>query len=381
MEPFKNKVLLSSPTMHGEEMEYVKEAYDSGWVTPLGKNVDEFEREVTKYLGIKDAAATVSGTSALHCAVKLAGVKQGSIVLCSDLTFAATVNPVSYENGTQVFIDSERDTWNMNHKALKKAFEKYNGIDNPKPTAVVLAHLYGTPAKIDEIREICESQNVPLIEDAAESLGATYKGVQTGNFGNWAAISFNGNKIITSSGGGMFLSNDNESAKKVRFWCTQSREPYPWYQHEELGYNYRMSNIVAGIGIGQMKHLDEHKAIKREIYEYYKQGLSELPVEMNPYDEENSQPNFWLSCMTINKGVDVKPMTVIDTLKEYNAEARPIWKPMHMQPLYKNNDFITVDNDNVGEDIFARGLCLPSDIKMTREEQSKVVEIIKSCFK
>jgi dTDP-4-amino-4,6-dideoxygalactose transaminase len=259
------------------------------------------------------------------------------------------VNPVSYENGTQVFIDSERDTWNMNPKALRKAFEKYNGIDNPKPTAVVLAHLYGTPAKIDEIREICGAQNVPLIEDAAESLGATYKGVQTGNFGNWAAISFNGNKIITSSGGGMFLSNDNESAKKVRFWCTQSREPYPWYQHE--------------------------------IYEYYKQGLSELPVELNPYDEANSQPNFWLSCMTINKGVDVKPMTVIDTLKEYNAEARPIWKPMHMQPLYKNNDFITVDNDNVGEDIFARGLCLPSDIKMTREEQAKVIEIIKSCFK
>jgi dTDP-4-amino-4,6-dideoxygalactose transaminase len=380
MEPFKSKVLLSSPTMHGDELGYVHEAFESGWVTPLGKNVDEFEKEISNYTGVKDAAATVSGTSALHCCIKLAGVRQGSIVICSDLTFAATVNPASYENGTQVFIDSERDTWNMNPKALEKAFEKYNGTDNPKPTAVVLAHLYGTPAKVDEIREICDRYNVPLIEDAAESLGATYKGVQTGNFGKWAAISFNGNKIITSSGGGMFLSNDDESAKKVRFWCTQSREPYPWYEHKELGYNYRMSNIVAGIGRGQLKHLNKHKKLKQEIYEYYKKELSELPIEMNPYDGENSIPNFWLSCMTINKGEKVKPMDIIETLKKYNAEARPIWKPMHMQPLYKANDFITVEGDNVGEDVFERGLCLPSDIKMTREEQSKVIEIIKSCF-
>lgn len=381
IKPFKEKLLLSSPTMHGDELKYVHEAFDTNWVVPLGKNVDELEKALASYIGIRDAAAMVSGTSALHCCMKLAGIHQESIVLCSDMTFAATVNPVSYENGTQVFIDSERDTWNMDPEALEKALKKYNGKEYPKATAVVLVHLYGTPAKMNRIMELCDQYHVPLIEDAAESLGATYMGRQTGSFGKWSAVSFNGNKIITSSGGGMFLSNEEKAAQKVRFWSTQAREPEPWYQHKELGYNYRMSNVVAGIGRGQMLHLDEHIALKKKIYEQYKKGLEGLPVAMNPYDTDNSVPNFWLSCMTINTGESkVRPMDIINRLAEYNAEARPIWKPMHMQPIYEKNDYITAGTDNVGEDIFRRGLCLPSDIKMTTEEQEQVIEIIKSCF-
>lgn len=380
---FEEKVWLSSPTMHKEEMEFINEAFETNWVAPLGKNVNEFEKELASFIGVKAGAAMVSGTSALHCCMKLAGVKEKSVVLCSDLTFAATVNPVAYENGTQVFIDSERDTWNMSPKALERAFKKYDGHDgeHPVPTAVVLAHLYGTPAKLDEILELCRKYNVPLIEDAAESLCATYKGRQTGCFGKWGAVSFNGNKIITTSGGGMFLSDDEDAAAKVRFWSTQAREPFPYYQHEEIGYNYRMSNIVAGIGRGQLLHLKEHRDRKEKIYMRYKEGLAGLPVTLNPYDGENSVPNFWLTCMLIDRDCRVTPDDVRIFLEKYNVESRPIWKPMHLQPVYNNNDFITEnDNEDVGADIFERGICLPSDIKMTDRQQDVVIEMIKRVF-
>lgn len=370
------KIWLATPTMHGEEIKFVQEAFDKNWVAPLGFNVDGFENEMAEYLGVGYAAALNAGTAALHLAIKLAGVKQGDIVLCSDLTFAATVNPVSYEKGIQVFIDSERDTWNMDPKALKIALEKYKG----RVKAVICVYLYGTPAKIDEIKALCDEYNVVFIEDAAESLSATYKGKQTGTFGKYNAISFNGNKIITTSGGGMLLSNDEEAIKKARFWATQARDPAPWYQHSETGYNYRMSNIVAGIGRGQLLHLEEHKALKKAIYERYKEGLRDCPIEMNPYID-NMEPNFWLSCLTINADAMDKatPEKLRLELEKYNIESRPIWKPMHMQPVYADNDFITA-GDNVGEDIFARGICLPSDIKMTVEQQQKVIDIIKSCF-
>lgn len=380
---FEEKVWLSSPTMHKEEMEFINEAFETNWVAPLGKNVNEFEKELASFIGVKAGAAMVSGTSALHCCMKLAGVKEKSVVLCSDLTFAATVNPVAYENGTQVFIDSERDTWNMSPKALERAFKKYDGhdVEHPVPTAVVLAHLYGTPAKLDEILELCRKYNVPLIEDAAESLCATYKGRQTGCFGKWGAVSFNGNKIITTSGGGMFLSDDEDAAAKVRFWSTQAREPFPYYQHEEIGYNYRMSNIVAGIGRGQLLHLKEHRDRKEKIYMRYKEGLAGLPVTLNPYDGENSVPNFWLTCMLIDRDCPVTPDDVRIFLEKYNVESRPIWKPMHLQPVYNNNDFITEnDNEDVGADIFERGICLPSDIKMTDRQQDVVIEMIKRVF-
>lgn len=287
----KKRIYLSSPTMHSDEQEFVKQAFDTNWVAPLGPNVDAFERELASYIGIGHAAALVSGTSALHLAVKLAGVRPRDIVFCSDLTFAATVNPVSYENGVQVFIDSERDTWNMDPRALEKGFKKY-----PQCKTVLVANLYGTPAKLDEITAICRAHGATLIEDAAESLSATYKGCQTGTFGNYSALSFNGNKIITTSGGGALLSDDQEAIAKARFWATQARDPAPWYQHSEIGYNYRMSNIVAGIGRGQLMHLDEHRALKKAIYERYKEGLKGLPLQMNPF-EACSEPNFWLSCI------------------------------------------------------------------------------------
>ncbi len=370
------RIWLSCPTMHGEEQVFIKEAFDTNWVAPLGKNVNEFEKEVAAFVGVKEAAAMTAGTHALHMAVKLAGVKEGDIVLCSDLTFSATVNPVSYENGVQVFIDSERDTWNMDPVALEIALKKYNG----RAKAVMLVHLYGVPAKIDKIRSLCEKYGVTLIEDAAESLSATYKGKQTGSFGKYSAVSFNGNKIITTSGGGMFLSDDVEAVKKVRFYSTQAREPFAYYQHEEIGYNYRMSNIVAGIGRGQMLHLDEHRKLKEEIYFRYKVGLKDLPVEMNPY-EQCSVPNFWLSCMLIDEDAMkyTNPEKIRLDLEKENIEARPIWKPMHMQPVYKDNDFITA-GDSVGEDIFNRGLCLPSDIKMTKTQQERVIDLIKKSF-
>lgn len=366
----RERLYLSSPTMHGEEQIYVKEAFDTNWVAPLGKNVDEFEKSIAEYVGVKEAAALNSGTAALHMAVKLAGVQCGDIVLCSDLTFAATVNPVSYEGGIQVFIDSEKETWNMDPKALEIGLRKYNA------KAVIVANLYGTPAKLDEIRELCQKYKVTLIEDAAESLGATYKGIQTGTFGKYSALSFNGNKIITTSGGGMFLSDDVEAVKKVRFWSTQARENCPWYEHKEIGYNYRMSNIVAGIGRGQMLHLDEHIAQKKAIYMRYKEAFKDLPVQMNPY-LSCSEPNFWLSCLTINEGEKVTPEDIRLVLAKENIESRPIWKPMHMQPVYKNHDFIMAEDKPVSEDVFARGICLPSDNKMTKQQQDIVIEIIK----
>ena len=384
------RILLASPTMHGEENNYIKEAFDRNWIAPLGFNCDGFEDEMTEYLGGNTFAfATVSGTSAIHLAVKLAGVRPGDYVLCSDLTFSATVNPVSYEGGIQVFIDSEKETWNMSPEALKEGFAKY-----PDAKVVVLAHLYGTPAKLDEITEICRKHDAILIEDAAEALGAEYKGIKCGLFGNYGILSFNGNKIITTSGGGMLLSRTKEDRDKALFWSTQARENAPWYQHTELGYNYRMSNVVAGIGRGQLKHIEEHKQLKKEIYQRYKEGFKDLPVQMNPYAED-SMPNFWLSVLTVNEEYMCRhertdncttwvhepgkscPDEIESNLSENNIESRPVWKPMHMQPFYSNRDFI---GKGCSEDIFKRGRCLPSDIKMTKEDQDRVIEIVKSCF-
>lgn len=373
------RILLSTPTMHDEELGFIHEAFEKNWIAPLGFNCDGFENEMSTYLekGLNSnyhTLALCSGTAALHLAVKLAGVKKGDIVLCSDMTFSATVNPVSYEGGVQVFVDSERETWNMDPKALEKAFEKY-----PQAKVVVLVHLYGVPAKIDEIREICNKHNAILIEDAAEALAATYKGRQCGTFGKYNAISFNGNKIITTSGGGMLITDDKAGRDKAFFWSTQSRENKPWYEHKEIGYNYRMSNVVAGIGRGQLLHLDEHRALKEKIYRRYEDGLKGLPITMNPYLKDTS-PNFWLSCLLINEDCSVNPMSIMDKLNEANVESRPIWKPMSMQPVFEGHDFVYVEEKPVGYDIFARGLCLPSDIKMTEEEQDYIIEIIKACF-
>lgn len=418
-QPFSKKVWLSSPTMHGEELKYVKEAYETNWMSTVGANLNETERLAAEYVGCKYAVALSCGTAALHLCTKLAGERlygmpktlegalQGHKVFCSDMTFDATVNPIAYENGEAVFIDTERDTWNMDPVALEKAFELY-----PEVKLVVVAHLYGTPGKMDEIRAICEKHGALIIEDAAESFGATYHGVQTGKFGDYSAISFNGNKIITGSSGGMFLTDSKEDAEKVRKWSTQSREDAPWYQHEEIGYNYRMSNVIAGVVRGQMPYLDEHIAQKKAIYMRYKEGFKGLPVTMNPYDEANSEPNFWLSCLLIDEEAMCKqvrgeqdalyvseagkscPTEILETLAKYNAEGRPIWKPMHMQPIYRMNPFITAQGsgraktnayiaggcEDVGMDIFKRGLCLPSDNKMTPEEQDIIIAIIRSCF-
>ncbi|MEA4964580.1 MAG: aminotransferase class I/II-fold pyridoxal phosphate-dependent enzyme [Oscillospiraceae bacterium] len=368
------KIWLSSPTMHGDEMKYIQEAFNTNWVAPLGPNVNAFEKEMAAYVGVKHAAALVSGTAALHLAIKLAEVKPGDVVFCSDLTFSATVNPVSYENGVQVFIDSERETWNMDPRALEKAFEKY-----PDCKVVIAANLYGTPAKLDEIRDICDAHNAMLIEDAAESLSATYKGQQTGTFGKYNAISFNGNKIITTSGGGMLLSDDEEAIKKARFWSTQSRDPAPWYQHSEIGYNYRMSNIVAGIGRAQIIHIDEHRALKKAIYSRYKASFADLPMTMNPH-LSCSEPNFWLSSILLDKSVKVTPIEIMEELNKHSIEGRPIWKPMHLQPVFAGHDFISVDGD-VGADVFSRGLCIPSDIKMTADEQDMVIDLIRGMVK
>lgn len=407
MEVFKNKVWLSSPTMHGDEMKYIQEAYETNWMSTIGENINEVERLFKEFIGIEHAVALSCGTAALHMAMKLANIKHGDHVFCSDMTFCATVNPIVYEGGIPVFIDSEYDTWNMDPKALKKAFELY-----PSVKVVVVANLYGVPAKLDEIRTICEEHNAILIEDAAESLGATYKGKETGTFGTYNVISFNGNKIITGSAGGMLLTNDEAAANKVRKWSTQAREDAPWYQHEEIGYNYRMSNVIAGVVRGQFPYLNEHIKQKKTIYERYKEGFKDLPIVMNTYDEENSKPNYWLSCMMIDKEAMCKqvrsesevlyskekgktcPTEILETLKKYNAEGRPIWKPLHMQPIFRMNPFITVIGNgrantnayieeiktDVGMDIFERGLCLPSDNKMTKEEQEKVIEIVRSCF-
>ena len=408
LSPFPAKVCLSSPTMHGEEAKYMMEAYDTNWMSTIGKNLTEVESQVAAYLGSKHVVALNAGTSALHLATRLAGetlygrsaVDRGSltghVVLASDMTFDASINPIAYENGNAIFVDTEYDTWNMDPEALEKAFTMH-----PEAKLVVLAHLYGTPAKISEIRDVCRRHGALIVEDAAESLGAKVlidgKWVQTGLLGNYGCISFNGNKIITGSCGGMFLSESAQDAEKVRKWSTQSRENAPWYQHEEIGYNYRMSNVVAGVIRGQLPHIQEHIDQKRAIYERYREGFRDLPVRMNPYDEERSIPNFWLSCMLIDESamcVQVRgdltasfvpesgkscPTEILETLASYNAEGRPIWKPMHMQPMYRNHEFVSLGND-VGADIFQRGLCLPSDNKMTPEQQATVIEIIHRCF-
>lgn len=418
--PFEKKLWLASPTMHGEELKYMQEAYETNWMSTVGANINEVERITCEKVGCGYSVALSAGTAALHLAIKLAGERlygqpaaghgslEGHKVFCSDMTFDATVNPVAYEGGELVFIDTEYDTWNMDPVALEKAFEIY-----PDVRLVVVAHLYGTPGKIDEIKAICNKHNALIVEDAAESLGASYKGKQTGGFGDFNAISFNGNKIITGSAGGMFLTDNKDDANKVRKWSTQSREDAAWYQHEELGYNYRMSNVIAGVVRGQYPYLEEHIAQKKAIYERYKEGLKGLPVQMNPYDESATEPNFWLSCMIIDKDAMCKqvrgekealyipeagkscPTEILEAIASLNAEGRPIWKPMHMQPIYRMNPFITANGNgrarsnayiqesgmiDVGADIFERGLCLPSDNKMTAEQQAAIIEVIRKCF-
>lgn len=411
---FEDKVRLATPTTHEEELRYITEAFETNWLSTVGANINEVERLACEKIGCGYSVALSTGTAALHMAVKLAGVKPGDKVFCSDMTFDATVNPVMYEYGEPVFIDTEYDTWNMDPAALKKAFELY-----PDVKVVVVAHLYGTPGKIDEIKAVCREYGAVIIEDAAESLGASYKGMQTGSFGTYNCISFNGNKIITGSSGGMLLTDDKEVAEKVRKWSTQAREDAPWYQHEELGYNYRMSNVIAGIIRGQFPHLEEHIVRKREIYERYREGFRDLPVTMNPFDAINSEPNFWLSCLLIDEDAMCRqvrgecealyvsepgkscPTQILETLIKYNVEGRPLWKPMHMQPIYRMNKFITREGDgraktnayinggavgrdgrplDVGADLFQRGLCLPSDIKMKNEVQDVIIEMVKSCF-
>lgn len=407
MEKFEEKVWLSSPTMHGDEMKYVLQAYETNWMSTVGENINEVERLTCEKIGCKYSVALSAGTAALHLAIKLAGVKPGDMVFCSDMTFSATVNTITYEGGIPVFIDTEYESWNMDPEALKKAFEIY-----PNVKVIVVAHLYGTPGKIDEIAKIAKEHNAIIIEDAAESLGATYNGKQTGTFGKYNCISFNGNKIITGSSGGMLLTDDLEAANKVRKWSTQARENAPWYQHEEIGYNYRMSNVIAGVIRGQYPYLEEHISQKKVIYERYKEGFKDIPVKMNPIPK-NCEPNYWLSCMIIDKDAMCKqirseqetmyitetgkscPTEILEAISSINAEGRPIWKPMHMQPIYRNNPFITkkgngrantnayIQNEkiDIGMDIFERGLCLPSDNKMTAEQQEKIIKVIKDCFK
>lgn len=417
--PFESKVWLSSPTMHGEELQYMQEAYDTNWMSTVGNNINEVEKRIAEYVGCKYAVALSSGTAALHLAMKMAGEAvyghtepgKGALhnqkVFCSDLTFAATINPIVYEGGIPIFIDTEYDTWDMDPQALYNAFKVY-----PDVKIIVLVHLYGVPAKVREIEALAHQYGAVIVEDAAESLGAKYFGCQTGGLGKYNCISFNGNKIITGSSGGAFLTNSLEDANKVRKWSTQSREAAPWYQHEELGYNYRMSNVIAGVVRGQVPHLEEHIAQKKAIYERYKEGFKDLPITMNPFDEKYTEPNYWLSCMTINPEAMCQqkrdgnsalyipehgkscPTEILEALTSINAEGRPIWKPMHMQPMFRKNAFITKNGDgraqtnaytageavDVGMDIFTRGLCLPSDNKMTTEQQDRIIEVVKRCF-
>jgi len=413
MKPFEKKVWLATPTMHGEELVYMKEAFDTNWMSTVGANINEVEKITAQKVGVKQAVALSCGTAALHLAVRLAGVKPGDRVFCSDMTFDATVNPVVYEGGVPVFIDTEYETWNMDPVALEKAFELY-----PDVKVVVIAHLYGTPGKVDELKAVCDRHGAIIIEDAAESFGATYKGVQTGSFGKYNCISFNGNKIITGSSGGMLLTDDEEAANKARKWSTQSRENAPWYQHEELGYNYRMSNVIAGVVRGQLPYLEEHIARKKHIFERYCEGLKDLPITMNPYLAE-TEPNYWLSCLLIDENAMCRqvrgecealytpepgkscPTEILEVLAAHNAEGRPIWKPMHMQPIYRMNPFVTREGSgraktnayiaggskgadgkplDVGMDIFHRGLCLPSDISMTDGQQDQIIALIRACF-
>ena len=421
--PFENKLWLASPTMHGDEQHWVDEAIRTNWVSTVGANIDEMERQIAAYVGCRYAVGLSCGTAALHLAIRLAGealygqarsgvgTLQGHRVFASDMTFCASINPIAYEGGEAVFIDTEADTWNMDPKALEKAFALY-----PEVRIVVVAHLYGTPGKMEELRAICDRHGALIVEDAAESLGAQYlyrgKWVETGTLGDFNCISFNGNKIITGSAGGMFLTDSQEDANKVRKCSTQSREAAPWYQHEELGYNYRISNIVAGVVRGQLPYLDEHIAQKRAIWERYEKGLADLPVRMNPWDREKSVPNFWLSCLLMDEDAMAphvrgekdelwrqvpgksSPGEILAALAAFNAEGRPIWKPLHLQPVYRMNPFVTAEGSgrarsnayiagsgaDVGADIFRRGLCLPSDNKMTPSQQEKVIEIIHRCF-
>lgn len=423
IQPFESKIWLSSPTMHGEEARYMMEAYETNWMSTVGQNINEVEAQIAKYIGVEHAVALSAGTAALHLATKLAGEKlygqarpnEGTLrkqkVLCSDLTFDASINPVAYEDGEAVFIDTEYDTWNMDPAALEKAFEIY-----PEAKLVVLAHLYGTPGKMEELKSICDRHGALIVEDAAESLGARYllhgEWKETGALGDYNCISFNGNKIITGSAGGMFLTDSKEDADKVRKWSTQSRENAPWYQHEEIGYNYRMSNVIAGVVRGQLPYLQEHIDQKWAIYERYREGLKDLPVQMNPYDAETSVPNFWLSCMILDEDAMCRqvrddhdalyvpeagkscPSEILDAIASINAEGRPIWKPMHLQPIYRTHAFVTAEGNgrgrtnayiagsgvDVGADIFRRGLCLPSDNKMKPEEQDRIIEVIRRCF-
>lgn len=414
IEKFPSKVWLSSPTMHGEEQRWVDEAIRTNWVSTVGANIDAVEKETAAYIGCKYAVCLSSGTAALHLAIRLAGEKlygfikpdagvlQGHRVFCSDTTFSASVNPVAYENGEAVFIDTEYGTWNMSPEALQKAFELY-----PETRLVVIAHLYGTPARMEELRAVCDKYGALIVEDAAESFGARYRTgdrwVETGTLGDYNCISFNGNKIITGSAGGMFLTDSKEDADRVRKWSTQSREKAPWYQHREMGYNYRMSNIVAGIVRGQLPYLDKHIAQKRAIWERYEKGLADLPLRMNPWDREKSVPNFWLSCILIDEDA-MAPMTrgdldysysgapgksspqeILDAIAAFGGEGRPIWKPMHLQPIYSSHAFVTAEGScgsrtDAGADIFRRGLCLPSDNKMSAEQQDTIIEIIHRCF-
>ena len=420
IEPLKRKLWLSSPTMHGEELQYITEAYQTNWMSTVGENINELERLAENYIGVRHAVALSSGTAALHLAVKLAGERlygqprvghgtlEGRRVFCTDMTFDATVNPVAYEGGEAVFIDTEGGSWNMDPEALRIAFERY-----PDVRLVVVAHLYGTPGKMEGIRSLCRQHQALLIEDAAESLGATYQGKQTGAFGDYSIISFNGNKIITGSCGGMLLVEGEREANKARKWSTQSREDAPWYQHEELGYNYRMSNVIAGVVRGQWGHLEEHIKAKKRVYERYREGLKGLPLRMNPYEEGISRPNYWLSCILIDPDAMCEtvrgerqalyvgepgkscPDEILGALAAFHMEGRPIWKPMHMQPIYRNHAFVTREGNgrgrsnayieeggavDAGADIFNRGLCLPSDNKMTEEEQGLVIEVVRRCF-
>lgn len=376
----RKRIYMASPTIHGEEQEFVQEAFDTNWIAPLGPNVNNFEKEMEQYTGISHCTALSAGTAALHLAMKLLDVAEGDTVICPSLTFAATANPVAYERAKIVFADAEPDTWNMSPEALKRALKAH-----PEAKAVVVAHLYGTPAKVDEILSICQAYGVPLVEDAAESLGAKYKGMQTGSFGVMAAFSFNGNKIITTSGGGMLASENKDYIQHATFLATQAKEPVRHYEHKEIGYNYRMSNITAGIGRGQMLHLEEHIQKKKEIYETYQKAFEEIPaICMNPYDVATSQPNFWLSCMTIEEGCQVTPLKVMEMLEKENIESRPIWKPLHMQPVFANCEFFShyeTKSTPVSEDIFNRGLCLPSDIKNTKEDMELIISLMKHLFK
>ena len=419
IKPFEKKVWLASPTMHGEEQKWINDAFDKNWITTAGENINVIEKEVAEFIGRKCAVALSSGTAALHLAIKLAAEKlygmpkvghgslEGRKVFCSDMTFDATLNGVLYENGTPIFIDTEYDSWNMDPVALEKAFGMY-----PDVKLIVVAHLYGSPGKIKKIRSIADKYGALIIEDAAESFGATIDGVQTGCFGDYSIISFNGNKIITGSSGGMLLCDDAEDANKIRKWSTQSREEAPWYQHEEIGYNYRMSNIIAGVVRGQLPHLEEHIADKKRIYVRYEEGLKDSPIKMNPI-LPNTEPNYWLSCLIIDEDAMCDtvrgekkavynsehgkscPTEILEALSAFNTEGRPVWKPMHMQPLYRMHEFVTAVGTgrarsnayiketgmgDVGADIFERGLCLPSDNKMTVEQQARIISIIKQCF-